>query len=134
MQMYNEYKSSWEWAREPMALSPSSIHFGHYIAGVANNIVGKLNAILANEWLTSGMVPARWTKTLNVMLEKLAGNDNIKKLQIIMLFEADFNYNNKWLGSITMKLVEDQNLLAQEQYGSRKYKAAGTQCLNKQVF
>jgi len=35
---------------------------------------------------------------LNVMLEKMASNDNIKKLRIIMLFEADFNNNNKWLG------------------------------------
>jgi len=38
----------------------------------------------------------------NVMLEKLAGNDNIEKIQIIMLFEADFNHNNKWLGWVTM--------------------------------
>jgi len=55
---------------------------------------------------------------LNVMLEKLAGNDNIEKLQIIMLFKANFNNNNKWLGGATMKLAEEQDLLALEQYGS----------------
>jgi len=32
------------------------------------------------------------------MLEKSPGNFNIKKLRIILLFEADFNANNKWLG------------------------------------
>jgi len=31
-------------------------------------------------------------------VKKLAGNDNVEKLQIIMLFKTDFNHNNKWLG------------------------------------
>jgi len=61
-----------------MASSPSSIHFGHYIAGIASDLVGKFNALLANEQLATGMAPQRWRKTLNMMLEKLAGNDNIK--------------------------------------------------------
>jgi len=68
------------------------------------------------------------------MLEKLAKNDNIKKLCIIMLFKVDFNHNNKWLGRTTMKAVEQQNLLAPEQYGSWKLKVASTQCLNKCLF
>jgi len=71
---------------------------------------------------------------LNVMLEKLAGNDNMEKLCIIMLFEADFNHNNKWLGRVTIQLAEAKNLLAPEQYGSRKNKVVGTQCLNKRLF
>jgi len=34
-----------------------------------------------------------------------------------------------------MRLAEEQNLIALEQYyGSRKYKAASTQCLNKRLF
>jgi len=33
-----------------------------------------------------------------------------------------------------MYQVEDATLLAKEQYGSRKYKAAIYQCLNKQLF
>jgi len=37
---YTEYKQSWEKAREKMALSPSLVHFGHFIAGVANDLVG----------------------------------------------------------------------------------------------
>jgi len=69
-----------------------------------------------------------------VMLEKLARNNNIEKLHIIMLFKADFNNNNKWLGRVTMKLAEEYNLLAPEQYGSHKHKAAITQCLNKRLF
>jgi len=61
-------------------------------------MIGKLNAMLANVQLLSGMAPEQWKQTLNVMLKKLAGNDNVEKLRIIMLFKADFNNNNKWLG------------------------------------
>jgi len=80
------------------ALSPSGIHFGHYMAAMADMTVAKLNAILANLALSSSMAPDRWKMTLNVMLEKMAGNNNVKKLRIIMLFEADFNNNNTWIG------------------------------------
>jgi len=113
---------------------PLLVHFGHYIAAIAKESIGKLNAILANVRLLSRMAPEWWKLTLNVMLEKLAGNDNIKKLRIIMLFEANFNNNNKWLGRVTMRTAEAHNLLAPEQYGSRQNKAAITQCLNKRLF
>jgi len=33
-----------------------------------------------------------------------------------------------------MRLAEAKQLLALEQYGSRKFKATITQCLNKQLF
>jgi len=68
------------------------------------------------------------------MLEKLAGNCWVEKLRIIMLFEADFNNNNKWLGRALMNQAEEQQALAVEQYGSRKGKAAGIQFLNKHLF
>jgi len=73
-------------------------------------------------------------KALNIMLEKVAGNDNVQKLCIIMLFEADFNNNNKWLGRAVMKLAEAHTLMALQQYRSRKSKVARTQCLNKRLF
>jgi len=51
-----------------------------------------------------------------------------------MLFEANFNNNNKWIGKQVMLTAEQHGLLAPEQYGSWKSKAAGTQCLNKRLF
>jgi len=131
---YQEYRQGWLKARETTVSSPSGIHFGHYMAAMADETVARLNAILANLALYSGTAPDRWKKTLNVMLEKMAGNNNVKKLRIIMLFEADFNNNNKWIGRQVMKTAEASGLLAPEQYGSRKRKAAGTQCLNKWLF
>jgi len=67
------------------------------------------------------------------MIEKTCGDFNVEKLQIILLFEADFNANNKWLGWAIMYQAEHIHLLAQEQYGSHKFKLAIHQCLNKQI-
>jgi len=64
-----------------MASSPLVVHFGHYMAGITKDTISKINAILANVRLLSGTAPERWnqTKKFNVMLEKLAGNDNVEK-------------------------------------------------------
>jgi len=90
--------------------------------------------MLANIPLHTGYSPARWWKGLNVMLKKSPGNFNVEKLCIILLFEADFNSNNKWLGRTVMLNVEQFNLLAPKQYSSRKKKSAIAQCLNKLLF
>jgi len=84
--------------------------------------------------MTTGYSPNCWWEGLNVMLEKIPGNFNVEKLRIILLFEADFNMNNKWLGRAVMLNAEKCNLLAEEQYGSRRQKAAVLQCLNKGLF
>jgi len=68
------------------------------------------------------------------MLEKSPGNFNVEKLRIILPFEANFNANNKWTSRAVMRNAELMNLLAEEQYGSQKHKAAILQCLNKGLF
>jgi len=52
------------------------------------------------------------------MLEKILGNCSLDKLRIIVLFEADFNYNNKRMGRVVMLPAEQVGLLVPEQYGS----------------
>jgi len=39
-----------------------------------------------------------WKKSLNIHVEKLVGNNMVEKLQIIHLFKANFNLNDKWIG------------------------------------
>jgi len=124
----------WRKAHKTTSSSPSSIHFGHYIAGMFNPDILILNATLADIPLATGYSPMRWHKGLNVMLEKSPGNFNVEKLCIILLFKADFNANNKWLGQVVMFNAEKLNLLAPEQYGSCKQKLAVSQCLNKLLF
>jgi len=68
------------------------------------------------------------------MIEKTAGDFNVEKLRITLLFQADFNANNKWIGQAIMYQAKKQELLAPEQFGSQKHKTAIHQCLNKQLF
>jgi len=101
---------------------------------MVNETIAKIKAILANIAQLSRTTPERWKNMLNMMLEKMAGNNNVEKLCIRMLFEADFNNNNKWLGSAVMAAAETHSLMAIEQYRSRKRKSVGIQCLNKRLF
>jgi len=132
--MAEDYICGWKKAKEKTSSSPSGIHFGHYIVGIEEQVVAKLNQLMATIPMLTGISPTRWRMTLNVMLEKLAGNCWVEKLRIIMLFEADFNSNNKWLGRTLMKQAASKHILAEQQYGSCKGKAMGTQCLNKWLF
>ena len=54
------------------------------------------------------------------MLEKAKGNYRVDKLRTILLYEANFNMNNKYFGKDMMKAAEAGKILTPEQYGSRK--------------
>jgi len=127
----NAYSRNWEKARETTSSSASGIHFGHYIAGTFNPEILIMNATMADIPLRTGFSYERWKTGLNIMIEKTTGDFNVEKLQIILLFEADFNANNKWIGRAVMYQVEQAHILAEEQYRSRKFKSAIHQCLNK---
>jgi len=98
--------------------APSAVHFRHYIAGTFNPTIAIFNARLANLGFTTGYLLKRWRMGLNVILEKMAGNFNVEKLRIILLFERDFNNNNKWLGRAVMFNAEEHQQMAPEQYDS----------------
>jgi len=104
------------------------------MAGTFNPDILVFNAMMADLPMKTGYSPQRWQEGLNVMLEKTPGNFNAEKLRIILLFEADFNSNNKWLGCAVMLTAESLNLLADEQYGNHRNKAAVLQVLNKGLF
>jgi len=118
------YCQGWQRAWESMGLSASGIHFRHYIAGTFNPEILVVNATLANIPLCTSFT----------YIKKMCSNFNVEKLQIMLLFEADFNANNKWIGHMVMYQAEWAHLLAEEQFGSQKFKLAIHQCLNKQLF
>jgi len=101
-----EYQGGWHKAQEEMLSSPSGIHFSHYIAGNFNPDILVFNAKLVDIPFSTRYSPTQWCRGLNVMLEKSPGNFNVEKLRIILLFEADFNSNNKWLGQAVMLQAE----------------------------
>jgi len=73
------------------------------MAGTFNPDILIFNMTMADIPLKTGYSPDRWQEGLNMMLEKSLGNFNVKKLWIILLFEADFNANNKWIGRAVMR-------------------------------
>jgi hypothetical protein len=66
-----------------------------------------------------------------VELLKKPGNYRVTEMRTIILYEADFNQNNKLLGRSMMSHAEHLQQLAPEQYGSRKSLSAIEQGLNK---
>jgi len=125
------YQQGWQHTQKTTSSSMSGIHFGHYIASTFNPNILVINAMMANLPLTTGYSPKPWQQGLNVMLEKTPGDFNMEKLCIILLFEVDFNANNKWLGRAVWFQVENFYLLAMEQYGSQKIKSASFKAWTK---
>jgi hypothetical protein len=65
------------------------------------------------------------------MIEKKPGVRLLSSLRAILLYEADFNQNNKRFGREALFRAEEANAVAIEQYGSRKHMSASDQSLNK---
>jgi hypothetical protein len=70
-------------------------------------------------------MPSSWKNWSNT------GVTLVEKLRIIVLFQGDFNYLNKYIVRHMMKDGEAYEQLAWEQYGSREEKNAIEQALNK---
>jgi hypothetical protein len=77
--------------KESTSTSPSGRHLGHYKAIIQDatllSCLTKFMAIITKR----GLVLSRWCNTVNIMIEKEAGNPLISRLRIIHLFEADLN-------------------------------------------
>ena len=88
---------------ERKSTSPSGRTLSHYHAIIApeekdpiterpkGDDVLEIMSILINICVIHGMVLSRWLHVHNTMLEKIIGVDEIDKLRVINIFEADFN-------------------------------------------
>jgi hypothetical protein len=126
-----EFVQLWTKAKERTSSGPSSIHFGHFKAYASSAYLTRWATTMMNIPYLSGYSPNRWRRGVNVMLEKKAGVVDVDKLRTILLFEGDFNATNKITGRRMMANAEAHNLIAPEQYGSRKNHTAIAQVLNK---
>jgi hypothetical protein len=72
-----------------------------------------------------GIVPDRWKKVLDIMLEKTQVDSRCHRLRIIALLESNLNHAKRVLiGCCLLHLMEDNHLLTEMQFGSRP----GQQC------
>ena len=113
------------WRKMKEKTSSRDVHFGHYKAAVDDKDLMQLHYNLAEIPFRTGYSPIRWRAATNVMILKKQGNTNVDKLRTLVLFESDFNHNNKFLGRSTMHHMIDNNLLAEEQYS-----APGRKCID----
>jgi hypothetical protein len=125
--------AGWRKAKERTSSGPSGLHFGHFKAGTRNTLISSFEATMANVPFATGYSPERWRHGTDVELLKKPGNFRVDSLRTILLYEADFNQNNKLLGRRMMAHAERLGLLAPEQYGSRHSLSAIAHAVNKRL-
>jgi hypothetical protein len=109
-----EFQSSWGKMKEKT--SSRNLHFGHFKTGVQNEDLLSLHYQMAEIPFRTGYSPNRWQKATQLMILKKLGLIDVKKLRTLVLYEADFNHNNKFLGKAMMAHMQKHNFLAKEQY------------------
>jgi hypothetical protein len=127
----SEHIAGWKRVKERTAAGPSGITIPHFKAHGSSLFLSEIDTIMANLPYTFGFSPERWQKGLDVMIPKKPGIRHINTLRAILLFEADFNQNNKRLGREMIFRAEKFGAVAREQFGSRKHMSAIDQSLNK---
>jgi len=108
--------------KESTSTSPSGRHLGHYKASLRGKELTVGYARMLNTPVQMGFPPKRWQQAVSVLLEKDQGIPKKSRLQIIHLFEADYNLFLKFLiwGCRMIGRAEEHNALGEAMQGSRK--------------
>ena len=126
------FSGSWDKMKEKT--SSRRLHFGHFKACSKHEHVTAINYVMAEVPFQSGYSPSRWKNATDVMILKKAGLYDVDKLRTIVLYEADFNHNNKWLGKSMMETACKYNKVATEQYSIPGRKAIDHALNRRLVF
>jgi hypothetical protein len=110
----HDHKAGWQKVRERTSAGISGLTIPQMKAHLQDDYNINVDIIFARIPYQYGFAPARWRKGIDVMLEKKKGVYNIDKLRAILLYEADFNQNNKRLGRDMLAMAEEFNALAPE--------------------
>ena len=131
----DECQQGWYKAKErTSSASKFGTHFGHWKVGYLDDDIATVHTRFANIPFMTGYSPQRWQHGINSLIPKEKGNYRINRLRTILLYEADYNFNNKVLGRRMMSTAEKLSILAPEQYGSRKRMTAILCALNKRLM
>ena len=127
------WRRFWLTAKERTASGPSAINFSVLRADAQSDMLCLFDVLMTEIPMLSGYSPKRWRKAVDAVLVKKEGVFLANKLRTIVLFEADFNYMNKFLGKTMIQSANEYGHLAREQYGSRHQHKAIDQCTNKRL-
>ena len=128
-----EYFEGWKQMKEEKGLA-QGIHFGHMKCIDHESDAAVIISKLALLPLKTGYAPIQWLKGINTMIPKKKHDLQPEKLRLILLMDARFNHNNKLIGRKMMEYREENNLFAEEQYGSFKEKSAILHATNKMLL
>ena len=123
----------WRKCKERTSAGPSPLTYSHFKAGSFNDVIAYFEALMSDIPYATGYSLSRWRKGIDVSIPKAKDNIYADKMRTILLMEADFNMDNKWLGKQAMEYAEDHNVLAPEQSGSRKNHTPEKCGLNKRL-
>lgn len=126
------FRDSYKIAKETTSSSPSGRHIGHCKAVIQEPSLSALHAAMMSIPFQTGIVPERWRRVTDIMLEKSPGDSRCHRLRIIALFESDLNHAKRILiGRKVSHLLEDTKMLSEMQYGSRPGKRCISAVLKK---
>jgi hypothetical protein len=129
----DNFQDGWKKMKEYTSAGISGLHFGHMKTCAMNEFTSQFESSLSHLPYLTGYSPNEWNFGVNVMIQKKERVNLVTKLRTITLTEADFNFNNKYLGKQTLEHAEANNLIAKEQYGSRKGKSAIAHAIHKRL-
>ena len=125
-----DYRDGWKKSNERTA--SGELHMGHFKASAAHDRLGWFNFLMALLPYSCGYVPSRWQQGTDVMLLKKEELFLLSKLRTIVLYEADYNHENKRLGRAAMKLAISKGKIAKEQF-SRPSRSAQENVICKRL-
>ena len=90
---FEQYKQFWIKKRETTATSPFGLHIGHYksVVGIEWEDILEVHYRLMILPFKFAMIPIRWARTVQVLLEKDTGCPWSNRLRIIELFDSQVN-------------------------------------------
>jgi hypothetical protein len=102
-------------------------------AASQDKILAEIDTFMRNLPYVKGFAPMSWKLITDVEILKKTGVYDVEKMRTIQLMHSVFNMNIKKLGQDMMRSAEDCNILAREQFGSRKKHQSITAALNKRL-
>ena len=128
------YKEGWKKIKERTSAGISGLHFGHMKTVAMDQGLTNFESAISTIPFTTGYSPPKWQYGIMVMLQKKAKVELVDQMRTIVLTEADFNFNNKLLGRMTLQMAEEAKAIPKEQYGSRKGHSSIDHAINKRLM
>ena len=128
------YQSAFKAVNERTTSSPTGLHYSIWKTVAAEKDLAEWLSVMMSLPFMYGFVNQRWVTMIDTMLEKKPGVRKIHLLRIIGILEADFNTALKILfARQLMRAAEGQDLLHDEQWGSRPNRTAHDAAMTKML-